>query len=383
MKKLSLLALAGAIALAGCVKSEYNMPGGMLQSADKEIALFQDRITVPVGSIGPLTLGLVLDQIPLFSGMISADENGLLIAESESEMYRVNVYETMVETGQWAQPYTWDCGYCYGSTAAMAATLGYMGFTCPQQTLTITARNPLFTDDISLRGNIKATRYGEDAWTYEKSLDGELLNSCRTDEGITVLADVEIPGTGCISSIQIENLKMELPGNPDRLIRYASQQDFVFMNRHRSHLAVGPAFSFSLKIPLENLSVPLGKFRLKKCVARLELENTLPLDVTVDGIQVLKPGATEDTPPEEDTNIVISGPVHIAAGSLETPVISPIELQVEALQDTIPDLHGIQISITVQGDEQFASTLLSAKQGVYVKSSSATLVGGITLNLNE
>lgn len=383
MKKTSLFALAGAIALAGCVKSEYNMPRGLLKSADKEITLFQDRITVPVGSIGPLTLGLVLDQIPIFSGMVTTDENGLLIAESETEMYRVNVYETMVETGQWAQPYTWNCGYCYGSAAGMAATLGYMGFTCPQQTMTITAKNPLTADDISLQGTIKATRYVNDPWTYEKPLEGAYLTPGGTDEGMTVLADIEIPGNGCISSIQIENLTMNLPGNPDRLIRYSSQQDFVFTSRHRSHLAVGSAFTLSPAIPLENVSVPLGKFRFKKCVVRLELENTLPLDVTVDEIKVLKPAISEGAQREEDTNIVISGPIHIGAGSLETPVVSPIELQVEALEGTIPDLNGIKITVTVKGDEQFASTLLSAKQGVYVKSSSATLVGGITLNLNE
>jgi hypothetical protein len=383
MKKVSLFALAGALALAGCIKSEYNMPQGMLKSVDKEITLFQDQITVPVGSIGPLTLSLVLDKIPLFRGFIQADEEGFLLAESVTEMYGTNVFETMAKTPEWTQPYTWNCGYCYGSPAGIALSLGYVGFSCPRQTVTITAKNPLDADGIALKGKLTVSRSGDDPWTYEKSLEGELLTSAGTSEGMTVLADVEVPGTGCISSFNIEDLAMDLPGNPGQHILNSDQQRFVFTGRHRSHLAVGSAFTMSPEIPLQNLSVPLGKYRLKKCVARLELVNTLPLNVTINSVKVLTPGESETSAPEEDTNIVISGPIHLAAGSLEAPVVSPVELQVEALEGTIPDLNGFKLSITVQGDDRFASTLLSAKQGVYIKSSSATLVGGITLDLNE
>lgn len=158
---------------------------------------------MPVGSVGPLDLGLVLDKIPLFNGLIKTDDNGFLLAEGETEMYSVNVYETMAKTADSDKPYTWDCGDSYGSPSGIVATLGILGFTCLDQTLAITARNPLYKDDIALQGVIKANRYGEDAWSYEKSLDGEVLASSGSNGGVTRLASVDVPGTGCISGFQI------------------------------------------------------------------------------------------------------------------------------------------------------------------------------------
>ena len=370
MKK-TFLALAGALVLAGCVNSDYDLPRGILY-VDNEIALFRDQITVPIGSVGPLTLDLVLDKIPLFNGLIKTDADGFLLAEDETEMYSINVYETMARTQDPTNPYTWDGGMLYGNPSGMALTLGYLGFTCPDQTLTVTATNPLRTNEVALHGKIMASRYGENAWTFEQSLEGATMAPAGADGANLQLAHVEIPGNACISSIQVSDLKMDLPGNPARLLASSSEQNFVFTSIHRSHLAVGSAFSLSPALPLNSISVPLGKFKFKKCVARLELENTLPLDVTIDSIKV---------PDNPDINI--SGPIHVAAGSLESPTVTPIELKIEALKGTIPDINGIEIQVTVKGDAAYADTRLSAKQGVYVKSSSVTLVGGITLNGHE
>ena len=382
MKRTRFLALAGALVLAGCVNSDYDMPRGMLNSVDKEITLFQDQITVPVGSVGPLTLNLVLDKIPLFNGLIKTDADGFLLAEDETEMYSINVYETMARTQDPTNPYTWDGGMLYGNPSGMALTLGYLGFTCPDQTLTVSAKNPLRTNEIALHGTIKASRYGEDAWTFEQSLEGATMAPAGADGANLQLAHVNIPGNTCISSIQVNELKMDLPGNPDRLLASSSQQNFVFTSFHRSHLAVGPAFTLSPELPLSSLSVPLGQFKLKKCVAKLDLESTLPLDVTISSVKVLK-AVGEGAETQEDPNISVSVPIHVAAGSLEAPAVTPVMLQIEALSGTIPDINGLKIVVTVKGDEAHASTRLSAKQGIYVKSSSIKLVGGITLNSHE
>lgn len=374
--------MAGALFLTGCVNSEYEMSNGFLNSLDNEITLFQDRITVPVGSVGPFTLDLVLDQIPIFEGLIKTDENGYLLAETESEIYSVNTYETMLKTADPDNPYTWDCGDRYGGTSGIALILNILGMTCQDQTLRITAKNPLFNDGIALQGTIKAYRYGDD-WSYEKSLEGVVLSPSFTNKGNTLLASVDIPGTDCISVFRIENLKMDLPGNPNGYLTSSDDQNFIFTGLHRTHLGVGPSFDYSLGIPINKLSVPLGKYDLKKCVAKLELENTLPLDITIDDIKTLKPASGENSDNVEDTNIVITGSVHLAAGSLESPSVTPVELQVEALQGIIPDINSISFKVSAKGVDRFASTPLSTKQGVYIRSSSITVVGGITLDNHE
>ena len=136
-------------------------------------------------------------------------------------------------------------------------------------------------------------------------------------------------------------------------------------------------------IPISNLSAPIGRYKLKKAVAKLELENTLPLDVAIDSIHVLKPVTEEGVDPEVNTDIVITHPINVAAGSLEKPVVSPVEVQIEALEGTVPDITGLKIFISVKGNDALAATRLSSKQGLYIKSSSVKLVGGITLNSHE
>ena len=82
MNRTRFLALAGALILAGCVNSDYDMSRGMLNSVDKEI-----------------TLNLVLDKIPLFNGLIKTDADGFLLAEDETEMYSINVYDDRLSLG--------------------------------------------------------------------------------------------------------------------------------------------------------------------------------------------------------------------------------------------------------------------------------------------
>jgi hypothetical protein len=58
-------------------------------------------------------------------------------------------------------------------------------------------------------------------------------------------------------------------------------------------------------------------------------------------------------------------------------------VNIKALEGTIPDITGVQVELGIKADPGFADTCLSIKQGVSVKSASATLRGGITLGGNE
>lgn len=365
--------------LAACTKPEYGRSGGR----DLEMKFFGDSIVVPVGSVGPITLSLVLDKIPLFNGLIKTEEDGTLFSDEESALYSVNVYEIVSKTPEYTSAFTWDCGTHYGSPASLAAILGYMGFTSLDQTVSFKARNPLYTSSVKLHGNVFIQRY-TDMWQAQESLEDKTLISGSSDGGITQLAQFNVSGDACISNIQITDLKLDLPGNPQKDIAYSSRQNFEFTSYHKTHLGVGGAFSMSgMGIPISNLSAPIGRYKLKKAVAKLELENTLPLDVAIDSIHVLKPVTEEGVDPEVNTDIVITHPINVAAGSLEKPVVSPVEVQIEALEGTVPDIPGLKIFISVKGNDALAATRLSSKQGLYIKSSSVKLVGGITLNSHE
>lgn len=66
---------------------------------------------------------------------------------------------------------------------------------------------------------------------------------------------------------------------------------------------------------------------------------------------------------------------------MSRPGVTPITLEVEALEGTIPDIDGLRIALHFENVEGASMEPLSLEQGLYVKSAFATIDGGITLNL--
>ena len=83
------LLLVIPLALA-CTRMEYDTSDGV----NHELTLFERQLTVPVGSIGPVTLETVLgslNSIPvvgsLVSEMLKVDEQGLFYMESSGDIF--------------------------------------------------------------------------------------------------------------------------------------------------------------------------------------------------------------------------------------------------------------------------------------------------------
>ena len=369
---LPLLLLVGA--LAACTHPEYDLSKGV----DLTVRLFEDEITVPLGSTQPITVKATLGKTLLYD-FVKEDANGLLWAEGENETYSVDIYEILASkpAETTSAPFTWETGYHFSSPAGMISTLGFLGFAAPNQTVTLKAYNPL-TKPIGLTGVASATARNPTTYEQTWSQTQELNETLQSSSNVKTIYTFDVPVKDGVSAIVVDNLTLSLPADPAGYLRSKSQPRFILSVQHRANVAVPPTFSMTQALPLSGLNVPLGRYKLSKCVAELTLVNTLPLDVTINSLQVLQSdGATVDD------NIVISDGIEVAGGSIEAPTESTVRLQVEALTGTIPDITDVKIDVTVKGSETHHETILSAKQGLSVKSASAKIVGGITLGSHE
>ena len=386
MKRFFIL-ICSLLALVACSDKDYDVSQGV----SKEITLFEDEISAPVGSLGPVTIGSTLSGLSMIEGIgglvaqyIKADDEGNLVLEDSGDIFRQNVYEIEKNMGDVSAPQTWNAGYQSGFIGGMAAALGFMGLKVNNQQLTVTATNPLFVD---VHASCGAT-YGCMGTDGYFSAPIEVLDNVNIEKGKTVeVASVAIPEniTSPLTAITFSNLAMDLPANPvSNLYSRTGNLFFAFTYNYKCGIATGE----TLNMPVNDLStgrinLEIGKYRLKKCQVKVSIENTIPLAVSVNNIRVLKPRESKNEEAVVNEDIVISSGITVAGGSIENPSTTDITLSIEALSGTIPDIPELMLNLNLAAQPGMGNVPLSAKQGLYIKSSSVKLTGGITLGRNE
>ena len=386
MKRLLFVLLFLSVLSACNSYMQYDISEGI----NKEVTLFQDGITVPIGSIGPLTIGSSLNGNSKISGAVGLIANylkvgpdGNMILEDTGSIFKISVYELEREAKDVSAPFKWSPGYAKGSPSGMAAALGLVGLMVTDQKIEISASNPLF-NEVPVTCDASFTCYDS---IYQLSYQGKIpALSSITLEGRSnnvKLASVELPPDiyDRVGSISLEGLTFSLPADP---VSYLADRNgnlfFEFNYKHTCGVAVGEKFNLPLTdIKIDNVKLPLGQFRLSDCTIDVELENSLPLSVTIDNVRVLKHKDSEGEPDEVDENIKVSVSEIVPGGSLEHPASLPLTLSITAAEGTIPDIEGILLNISISAQPGLGPVRLAGKQGLYIKSSCATIKDGITI----
>jgi hypothetical protein len=171
----------------------------------------------------------------------------------------------------------------------------------------------------------------------------------------------------------------------DKELKSFSRTEFIFTSRFSCHIAAGknaeiPLALFGMSKQTFKFNLPIASYKLKEVEVSFVLENTLPLQATLADIQLM---TGKETLKMDENLLVTPGTIVIKGGSTETPGITPITLNIKALEGSIPDISGLFVDLAIKSDPDFSETRLSLKQGVSVRSASATLRGGITLGANE
>lgn len=365
--KLTITTLA-LLFLSACVSHpEYDITEGV----DTTISLFGDKITLPVGSVGPITLGSLLKGT-IVEQFLTTDEDGYLSIEAEEELerYNVNDIDNTIPADSKDQPYVYQAGSIYGSVTSIASLLGALGFATPGQVLDIYATSPLsrvstVSGTVSVTGGTVSYAVNQ-AFSLElpsRSAEKKLIREFVLEEG------QDIP----ISSITIDDLAFDLPSNVANRIAYSSTRDFVISYKYKSYLAPLPSFSFNLNEFNLSMDLPLAQFDLKHCFISADVESDLPLDVTLSSLVPCDGDGNPIETVKASCNAVITG------GSVANPGKSTVTIEVEALEGNIPDIHGLVFSAGTATAQNADGQPVSASQGIRISSSYATLFGGITI----
>lgn len=370
------------LASAGCANQDYNT-----DLLDKEITLFEREISVPVGDIGPFTLELALKSKTigsLLGSVLQTEEDGTIIGKKTEVFYKINAYEIVAKTKDLSQPFTYSVGDQDLSPAAMSVSLlSGFGFSPVDQHVSITVNNPL-KESYTLGDSsfVRCVKSGDP--TFEKYVALKEI-TIPSGYGTTTLLETDIPETARAvpNRMGVKNLSFNLPADLMDKIS-SSNAEFTFTSNYTGHIAAGENLNLDLaSLGLGSISakakLPIGPYRLKDVQVSFDLENTFPLDVTLSSLQLMT-----GEEPAVDTNLEVSpGTLVIGGGSPQKPTVTPITLRIKALSGAIPDITGIQVGLKLSSASGYATTPLSVKQGISVKSASATLRGGITFGNHE
>lgn len=375
----SLTLLSAVSVLVSCSDPRYDLSDGI----NKDITLFEEEISVPIGSIGPITVESTLLKSSLgqtFSEFITVADDGSLLMESDNEIYTVNVHRIESEQDDPSIAFTYQAGDQSTGVYGMAYLLGMIGLQCLEQHLDFYATNPLKVN-VPIRTNLAVTCYNQDYVPVYDSAEDFSDNLTKRQPDPYVFYSVDLPADvrDVPAYIGLNGLELDLPANPVSKIYDDTMSDvFKFFCRHSCKIGVSDNFSFPQEFTIEDAGLEIGKFNLSKCDFSVVLENTLPLSVKIDSVVVLK-----DTPEQEsDYNITVSAPVVIAGGSPDKPGITDLKLQIAAKEGTIPDIHGLKIGLEATSQTGCDGVPLQGTQGIFIQSSSAKISGGITIPLN-
>lgn len=353
------LALPLLVALVACRHEEYDVSRGI----DKEITLFSDQVSIPLGQIGPLTPKALMDKSKLggsLGSFVQEDEEGYLVVSGEDQiysqlsllLYMSNPLATDIPVNSFS-----------GSVKSMASTLSALGLSLLGQSFTVYAGNPL-TEDISVSGKMTIT--SEDDEVLDTQEFSHKTVTAQTT-GAEILQAQRAEGkmfAGCT----LENLVLHLPENYVEKDPAGGWGSFTMGYRYKSYLSLGNDFSFPFGYTIDNVNLPLARYKVKQAKISLEISNEIPITLTVDGVEVLPAGSVEIT----------SGLV-MASGTSGNPTVSPLEIVVKAQEGTLPDISAINLSFIIGAPTGAGDKRLNLNQAVTVNKLRATVYGGITL----
>ena len=372
--------------VTACDNKLYDIEDGL----NGEMTLFEEEISVPLGNTGPFTLELAMqDKMikTLLGDAINTEDDGTILCRLEEPLFKMSAYEIIAKTKDLSKPFSYPVDNKSYAPSTIANLLQTFGFATVDQKLNIFVNNPLSTT-YTLGGSLRVACQNTKTftWAYDQSfpLADITVKSSSSD---TRLLSLEIPDTvQCTpSTVELTDWCFNLPANMDKELKSFSRTEFIFTSRFSCHIAAGknaeiPLALFGMSKQTFKFNLPIASYKLKEVEVSFVLENTLPLQATLADIQLM---TGKETLKMDENLLVTPGTIVIKGGSTETPGITPITLNIKALEGSIPDISGLFVDLAIKSDPDFSETRLSLKQGVSVRSASATLRGGITLGGNE
>ena len=379
-----LLCLLALLPLWSCANPDYDLSKGV----DREVTLFSDEVGVPLGDIAPITLRAFLDMAGIGSALTMfarEDEDGYLVIEEDNSFYSnfaILLSYSMLDPTAPGTVAVDDNEDTPGSTAASMAAFG---FAMSPQSFCLYAENPL-TEEIAVSGKVTLSSMElEDA--PAETLVSEEYSEVKVPAGAQqeVFFRVERSGGKTFYASKLENMKLHLPASMLAKDPNGGMGVFALGYRYRGFAQLASDFPTPIPIDVDDLSLPLAAYRVKEARIRAEVSNEIPMTLEIGSLKAL----VRQTDEEGNTTLVpaegvsVSADVSVASGTYGNPVVSPVELVIEAQENTIPDIDGLQLEIAIKAPTGEGDRRMNMNETIAFNNIRTTISGGITLQGNE
>ena len=363
------------LAFSACQHREYDTSRGI----DKEITLFTDQVSLPLGDIGPISPKQFLSNgLPdMIKSFIQEDEQGYLVCQANGSVSSSFVAMISMALPDPAVAADFTLPDYSGEIDTYAGMLATMGFAVSPQVFTLKANNPL-TEGVSVSG--KLTILGEEDNTLTTEEFSKVPVEASTANEVL---RVEKTDGDNFTQFKVENTVLHLPASimeKDPLNGFGS---FSLEYQYKGYLYMKDDFPAALSFDIENLDVPLGQYKVQEARICTEVSNEIPLSLELSSVKLLVKQTDEDgkesLEPYEDVSVTPG--LTIACGCSGNPVISPLEIVIKAKEGTvIPDFSGLQLELKILAPAGVADKRINMNQSVSFKNLRATVSGGITIS---
>lgn len=349
---------------------DYDISRGI----DKEVTLFSDQVSVPVGDIGPISPKQLLEKSSMGSileSIVTQDEDGYLVlddSKSSDPSYVMLLNYTIPDPSEPADVTIADFT---GTIQDKAALLRSFGLTQSKQVFTLTAANPL-TEDIAVSGKLTVSSQADGDTPAETLFTRELTKAAVPANTKTAeIIREERNGGNVFSGYRVESVRLHLPASILAKDPLNGLGSFFIAYKYKSFISLGADLPTVLPIPINDLKVPLGQYRVKEARICMDVVNEIPVTLVAESVELLS-----DLP---DVETSVTPGLTIAAGCPSKPVTSPLEIVVKATEGTIPDISGLRLNIAIKAPVGVEDTRIGMNQRIYFNKIRATVSGGITI----
>lgn len=377
MKQFSIL-LALAL-LWSCSNMDYDTSKGI----DREVTLFSDQVSLPLGDVGPLTPRILIDKVgmgDMLKSLVQEDEEGYLVVTKKVSFYSnpVILFSYLLPDPTKPSVVTVD-GYS-GELESAASLLEMFGLSMSPQVFTLRATNPL-TDDIAVSGKltISAAPDGDS----DSAILSQEFSEARVSAGTTdgEVLKIERAGGELFYGFKLDDMRLNLPASLVDKDPLSGWSSISMGYNYKAYLSLEGGLPGSIPFDISDLNLPLGQYKVKEARICADAVSEIPITLDISGVEVLVKRIGENgvagLVPCEDVSVDTR--LTIASGCTGSPVATPLEIVVKANEGTIPDISGLRIDISVKAPSGEGDKRLNLDQTVSFKNLRATVSGGITI----
>lgn len=371
---------AVALLCAACSPEAYDVSRGI----DKEMTLFTEEVSLPVGDVGPISLGILLDKSgfrSVIQDFVQEDSEGYLVMSKEGEVYSNWILMLSMLFPDTSRPVDFPAGNISGTIETMSSSVAAMGLSLDRQVFTLTARNPL-TEEISVSGKLtlRSEASGNTPAEAVASQDfAQTKVAAQADNGVVV--KIERSNEKAFYGYDVDGLTFHLP---EAFVAKDASGGLGLLRlayEYKAYLALGENFAFPFNFDIGDLDLPLGQYKVKEAKICTEVSSEIPVSLTVNSVEVLVRRTGEDGSEslEPCGDVSVTPGLKIASGCSGSPKVTPLEIVVKADEGTIPDIAGLRVDFNVQPPTGDSDKRLGMNQFVYFNNLRATVSGGITI----